>query len=153
MYKREDGRIWVRFVRAKNATRCNTTSDCFPISSCGSLCRCRDRSYCMLCSHDSEFIQLLFQSLVDSAVGIATGHGMAGGMGVGVRVPVGRTFLLHVFQTGSGAHPASYLMCTGGSSPGVKRQVREADHLQLMPRSRKYGSIHPHLHTPSCHGA
>jgi hypothetical protein len=31
--------------------------------------------------------------------------------------------LLHVVQTGSGAHPAFYSMGTG-----VKRQVREADH-------------------------
>jgi hypothetical protein len=36
--------------------------------------------------------------------------------------------LLHVVQTGSGAHPASYPMGTGGSFPGVKRQGREADH-------------------------
>jgi hypothetical protein len=28
--------------------------------------------------------------------------------------------LLHVVQTGSGAHPASYLMGTGGSFPGGK---------------------------------
>jgi hypothetical protein len=29
-------------------------------------------------------------------------------------------FLLHVVQTGSGAHPASYTMGTGGSSSGGK---------------------------------
>jgi hypothetical protein len=39
--------------------------------------------------------------------------------GVGVRVP-GQEFFLYVFQTGSGAHPASYLMGTGGSFPGGK---------------------------------
>jgi hypothetical protein len=32
-------------------------------------------------------------------------------------------------QTGSGAHPASYIMGTKGSFPGVKRPGREADHL------------------------
>jgi hypothetical protein len=37
-------------------------------------------------------------------------------------------FLLHVVQTGSGAHPASYPMGTGGCFLGVKRQGREADH-------------------------
>jgi hypothetical protein len=37
--------------------------------------------------------------------------------------------LLHVFQIGTGAHPASYPMDTGGFSPGVKRPGREADHL------------------------
>jgi hypothetical protein len=31
-------------------------------------------------------------------------------------------------QNGSGAHPASYLMGTRGSFPGVKRPGREADH-------------------------
>jgi hypothetical protein len=35
---------------------------------------------------------------------------------------------LHVVQTGSGVHPASYPMGTGGSFSGVKRQGREADH-------------------------
>jgi hypothetical protein len=36
--------------------------------------------------------------------------------------------LLHVVQTGSGAHPAFYLVGAGGSFPGLKRQWREADH-------------------------
>jgi hypothetical protein len=50
--------------------------------------------------------------------------------GEGVRVPVGKKFLLlHIVQTGSGVHPTSYKMgTTGGSSPGVKRQGREANH-------------------------
>jgi hypothetical protein len=40
------------------------------------------------------------------------------GRGVGVRVPVEARFSpLHSVQTGSGAHPASYLMGTGGSFP------------------------------------
>jgi hypothetical protein len=41
----------------------------------------------------------------DGAVGIASGYGLED-QGVGVRVPVG-----------SGAHPASYLIGTGGSFP------------------------------------
>jgi hypothetical protein len=36
--------------------------------------------------------------------------------------------LLHSIQSGSGAHPASYAMATGGSFPNVKRPRREADH-------------------------
>jgi hypothetical protein len=41
--------------------------------------------------------------------------------GVGVRVPVGQEFsVLHVVQTGSGAHPASYPMGTGGTFPEGK---------------------------------
>jgi hypothetical protein len=35
---------------------------------------------------------------------------------------------LHVVQTGSGAHSASYSMGTVGSSLGVKRQGHKADH-------------------------
>jgi hypothetical protein len=40
-------------------------------------------------------------------------------------------------------------------SPGVKRLRREADHshLQLVPRPRTLGSIHPLLHTPSWRSA
>jgi hypothetical protein len=36
--------------------------------------------------------------------------------------------MIHAVQTGSGVHPTSYKMGTGGFFPGVKRQVREADH-------------------------
>jgi hypothetical protein len=36
--------------------------------------------------------------------------------------------LLHIVQTGSGVHPTSYKMGTGGSFPGVNRQGREVDH-------------------------
>jgi hypothetical protein len=39
-----------------------------------------------------------------------------------------KCLLLHIVQTGSGVHPISYKMGTGGSFPGVKRQGREADH-------------------------
>jgi hypothetical protein len=65
----------------------------------------------------------------DSSVGIVTGYGLDDRGGAGVRVPVGKTVsLLHLVQTGSGIHPTSYKMGTGVSSPGVKRQGREADH-------------------------
>jgi hypothetical protein len=36
--------------------------------------------------------------------------------------------LLHVVQTGSGVHPTSFTIGTGGSFPGAKRPGREADH-------------------------
>jgi hypothetical protein len=47
----------------------------------------------------------------------------------GVRVPVGQEFsLLHVVQTSSEVHSASYTIGTGGLFPGgVKRPGREAD--------------------------
>jgi hypothetical protein len=41
----------------------------------------------------------------------------------------GKNFsLLHIVQTGSGVHPTTYKMGTGGAFPGIKRQGREADH-------------------------
>jgi hypothetical protein len=58
----------------------------------------------------------------DNVVGIATGYGLDD-RGVGVPVPVGSRILsslLHVVQTGSGAHVASYPMGIGGSFPGGK---------------------------------
>jgi hypothetical protein len=56
----------------------------------------------------------------DSVVGIATGYGLDD-RGVGVQVPVEQKFsLLHVVQTGSGVHPISYPIGTGGSFPGGK---------------------------------
>jgi hypothetical protein len=54
-----------------------------------------------------------------SSVGIATGYRLEN-RGVGVRVPVGSRIVLHVAQTGSGAHPASYPMGTRSSFPGGK---------------------------------
>jgi hypothetical protein len=68
------------------------------------------------------FISILF-FLCNShppSVGIATGYELEDG-GVGVRVPVEEEFsLLHDVETGSGVHPASYTMETGGAFPGSK---------------------------------
>jgi hypothetical protein len=59
----------------------------------------------------------------DSSVGIVTGYGLDD-RGVGVRVPVESNIflspLIHIVQTGSGAHPVSYPMGPRGSFPGVK---------------------------------
>jgi hypothetical protein len=54
--------------------------------------------------------------------------------------------LLHVVQTGSGVHPTSYPMGTGGSFPGVKRQGREADH--SSPTSAKVKKMWIYISTP-----
>jgi hypothetical protein len=49
--------------------------------------------------------------------GVVTDYGLVG-QGVRVRIPVeGSYFPLHIVQTGSGAHRASYPMDTGGSFP------------------------------------
>jgi hypothetical protein len=66
-----------------------------------------------------------------------------------VRFPAVQNFsLLHGVQTGSGAHPASYPMATGGSFSEVKWQEREADHsLPSNAEVKKGGAIPPLLHT------
>jgi hypothetical protein len=52
--------------------------------------------------------------------GIATSYGLDD-QEVGIWVPVGQEFSPpHVVQTGSGVHPTSYPMRTGGSFPGGK---------------------------------
>jgi hypothetical protein len=57
----------------------------------------------------------------------------------------------HRFQTGSGAHPASYPMCTGGSFPGVNRPGREAYHSPpsnvVVKNSWSYTSIPQYVFT------
>jgi hypothetical protein len=56
----------------------------------------------------------------DSAVSIATSYWLDD-RGVGVQVQWGQEFsLLHIVQTGSGVHPTSYPMDTGGSFPRGK---------------------------------
>jgi hypothetical protein len=66
------------------------------------------------------FITVFTKKNHDSAVGIANGNGL-GDRGVGVRVPVGsRISLLHIVRTGSGVHPTSYPIGTGGYFPGGK---------------------------------
>jgi hypothetical protein len=61
----------------------------------------------------------------------------AGWLGVWVPAGAGNFSLHHCVQTGSEAHPASYLMGTRGSFPGVKWAQHEADHSPpLVPRSK-----------------
>jgi hypothetical protein len=63
------------------------------------------------------------------------------------RVPVGEEFyLLEVTQAGSGAHPASYPMTTGGASPAVNRPGREVyTHPQLVPGQE---NVEIYIHSP-----
>jgi hypothetical protein len=84
----------------------------------------------------------------DSSVGLATGYGLDG-RGIGVRF-LSRSrdmSLLHSFQTGSEAYPASYTMGTGDSFPGVKAPggMKLTSHLNLVPRSR---TVELCLHSP-----
>jgi hypothetical protein len=70
-----------------------------------------------------------FECLNQSSVGIATGYGPddQGGREFEFRWSQTISFL-HIVQIGSGVHPTSYKMGSGGSFPGVKLQGREADH-------------------------
>jgi hypothetical protein len=58
----------------------------------------------------------------DSSVGIATGYWLDDHGGWEFESRRGKKFLLlHIVQTGSGVHPTSYKMGTGGSFPGLKK--------------------------------
>jgi hypothetical protein len=78
----------------------------------------------------ASFLQVFFPNKSrDSVARIAAGYGLVD-RGAGVRVPVGsRIFISQIVQIGSGVHPTSYTMGTGGTFPGVNRPGREADHL------------------------
>jgi hypothetical protein len=68
-----------------------------------------------------------------SSVSIVSGYGLED-RAIEVRSPAGAKDFSCSFrvQTGSGAHPASYTMGTGGPFPGAKaRPGRDADHSPL----------------------
>jgi hypothetical protein len=91
----------------------------------------------------------------DSVVGIATGYGLDD-PGVGVWVLVGSRIFSSPRCPGRLWAPPS-LLSSGYQelfSWGLNgRGVKLTTHLQLVPRSRKCGSIHPLPHMPSWHGA
>jgi hypothetical protein len=81
----------------------------------------------------------------DSAVCIATGYELDDQWDW-VLVPLRARifFFLLIFQTGAGPHSASSSMGIAGSFPGVTgRGMKLTIHLQLVPRPRKRGSVHP----------
>jgi hypothetical protein len=78
-------------------------------------------------------------------IGIATGYGLDD-RGVGIRDLVRSRIFSSPRHPDRfwGLYPAFYPMGTGGTFP---RGVKLTTYLQLVPRSRKRGSIHPLPHT------
>jgi hypothetical protein len=97
----------------------------------------------------------VFTGSQDSVVGIATGYGLDD-RGVGVAVPVRSRIFSSPRRPDRLWDPSSLLsngyrrLFPGGYSG---RCVKLATHLQLAPRPRKCGSIHPLIHTPSWRSA
>jgi hypothetical protein len=100
------------------------------------------------------YIKVLFirnYSRRNSSVGIATGYWL-NDRGVEVRVTVGSRIFTSPRRPDRLCGPPNLLSNVywelfprGQSGRGVKQTT----HLQLVPRSRKCGSIHPLPHTPS----
>jgi hypothetical protein len=57
--------------------------------------------------------------------------------------------VLHSVQPGSGAYPASYLMCIGASFSGIKRPGLEDDD-RSPPSSADDKIVELYLHSPVC---
>jgi hypothetical protein len=85
-------------------------------------------------------IVFIYAQKTESLSLIATGYGL-NERGNGVRFPAGTRdlSLLHSVQTGPVAHLSSCSAGTRGSSPGVKRQGLEANHLPPFSAEVKYG--------------
>jgi hypothetical protein len=79
-------------------------------------------------------------------VGIATGYGLDD-QGVGVRVPVGARIFSSQRRPNLLWAPLSLI--SSGYRGLFPRGVKLTTHFQLVPRSKKCGSIHPLHHTPS----
>jgi hypothetical protein len=90
--------------------------------------------------------------ILDGVVSIATSYGLDDGVVV-VQVPVGSRIFSSPNLPDRLCCPPSLL--SNGLFPREKsgRSVKLTTHLQLVPRLRQYGSIHPLPHTPSCHSA
>jgi hypothetical protein len=76
----------------------------------------------------------------DSSVGIKTATNWIAGVDYRQEY-----FFLHIVQTAFGAHPASYITCSGGSVSGIKRPRRETDYSSPSSVEVKNGGAIPPL--------
>jgi hypothetical protein len=91
----------------------------------------RSASCTQICEtyEQADPITLLCRIYRACAVGVATVWDLDGG-----RVRVYLLYLLHVVQTGSGGHPAPYVMGHRGSFPGLKLSVCKIAHPEARVR-------------------
>jgi hypothetical protein len=105
----------------------------------------------LCCVSDGALLLLYFVSR-GSSVSIVSDYGLDD-RAIEVRSPAGaKDFSSNLcVQTGSGAHPASCTIGTGGSLPGEKRGrgVTLTSHPHLVPRSGMSRSYTPAPHAPS----
>jgi hypothetical protein len=80
----------------------------------------------------------------DSSVGIATDYGLFGRGSIPSR---GKRFFFSPQRPRPTQPPIQWL--PGALSPGIKRQVREADHSPPVSAEVKNGAIHPLSHNSS----
>jgi hypothetical protein len=113
----------------------------------------RSKAYCF--PHKLYTLYHSYRVSRDSVGGIATGYRLDD-WGVGVRVLVGSRFFSSHHHPDQIWRPSNLLsngyrgLFPGGKAAGT---IKLTTHLQLVLRSRKCGSIHPLLHTPSWHSA
>jgi hypothetical protein len=119
-------------------------------------------SWMIILSSNSRLTTVAEKASLNYLAGIAQYSDLVTGWtigAIGVRFSPGEGAtnfsLRHCVQNSSGAHPASYPMCTRGSLPGDLRGqgVRLTTDLHLASRLRIRGAIPPLLHMPSRRGA
>jgi hypothetical protein len=140
-------KAWPRAVCVRAVPRCALRVGWNLYSAGGSTAACTDKLFATVFC----YLEL------GSSVSIVSDYGLDN-RAIGVRSSAGAKYFPSSLcvQTGSGVHPASCTMGTGGHFPGAKRGrgVTLTTHPHLMPRSRmsrSYISSHPSA-TIACSG-
>jgi hypothetical protein len=128
-----------------SVSRAAVPRQCFPVWRHNTPAVLQDIQYFSFCT-------VLGNGSWDSVAGMATGYGLDD-RGVGVRVPVGSRIFSSPRSPGQLWGPHNLLSNEYRGLFPVGQGVKLTTHLQLAPRSRKCGSIHPLPHTPSWRSA